>query len=411
MDDRKKIADQWHFRWPIMDVLIGGESAIDTPSTFIRNMEEATRFLIAYGYNPDHPQDARLMHAVIVESLTFIERELMPREWKKGLRPPVEILQCDDPRWLLVWAAEYDEPNKFRRAWACALLRVMHSIAHIEGSYRYVNVDAAKSQIRQRFEEFLERDQFGQVTAFTDGSMRVPLVRFDWKGAKSRRSILLKLLHKRANVAETIYDLVGVRFVTRTQPETVLLLKMLVELGIVSYPNCVPSRARNALVDTDEFRKRIDELRGQLLSEKVDIATFESKIADLILPHPDRESEASQTSNPHTAANYRSLQLTGRQLIRGINPAFSWLAKMTQAAESLSDRTAKAGVKELIAALQGWHGMDRELDMFAFFPFEVQIMDETAYTQNSQGAASHTRYKNSQLRAARRRVLGEVLQK
>lgn len=406
MDDRRKIADQWHFRWPVMDVLLGGASSIDTPSTFIRNMEEATRFLIAYGYNPDHPTDSRLMHAVIVEALTFIERELMPREWKNGLRPPPEIMQCDDPRWLLVWAGEHDEPNRMRRAWSCAMLRVMHSIAHIEGSYRYVNVDAARDQIRRRFEEFLERDGSGMVKAFGDSSLKVPLVRFDWKGAKSRRSILLKLLHKRGNVAETIYDLVGVRFVTKNQAETVLLLKMLVDLGIVSYPNCVPSRARNALVDTDEFRVRIDDLRGQLLSGALDIETFQRKISKLTLPHPGGESE-----NPHTASSYRSLQLTGRQLIRGLNPAFAWVSKLGQAAAGLPDKVAAAGLRELVDVMQYWHGMDREMDMFAFFPFEVQIMDEASYMQNSQGAASHSRYKNSQLRAARRRVLGEVLQK
>jgi uncharacterized protein (TIGR04562 family) len=64
---------------------------------------------------------------------------------------------------------------------------------------------------------------------------------------------------------------------------------------------------------------------------------------------------------------------------------------------------------ELTAALRGWRGMDREVDMCAFFPFEIQIMDQKSYTQNNQGAAAHGRYKSSQLRAARRRVLGEIL--
>ena len=211
MDNKKQIAEQWHFRWPVMEVLIGGESSIDTTSTYVRTMEDATRFLLSYGYNPDDPSDARMMHAVIVEALAFIERELMPREWRNGVRPPEEILLCDDPRWLLVWAAEHEDSHRIRRAWACAVLRVMHSIAHIEGSYRYVNVDAARAQIKARFEDFLRRDAADQVTGFGQGETFVPLVKFEWKAVKSRQSILLKLLHKRANVAETIYDLVGVR--------------------------------------------------------------------------------------------------------------------------------------------------------------------------------------------------------
>ena len=404
MDMKKKIAGHWHFRWPVMDVLIGGASSIDTPSTFVRTMEDATRFLISYGYNPDNPSDARMMHSVIIEALTFIERELMPREWRNGIRPPQEITVCDDPRWLLVWAEENDDAHRVRRAWACAVLRIMHSIAHIEGSYRYVNVDAARNQIRERFETFLQRNESGEVTGFGQGDLVVPLVRFDWKGEKSRQSILLKLLHKRANVAETIYDLVGVRMVAVNQADTLLLVRMFTDLGIVSYPNCIPARARNTLVDVDRFHRELDDLRGLLMSDKISPQQFSKRMAALALPPP-----AVDSGNPHSASTYQSIQLTGRQLIRGMSPAFSWLHRFDEAANELGYGPAAKALKELAAALRGWRGMDRELDMCAFFPFEIQIMDQKSYTQNSQGAAAHGRYKNSQLRAARRRVLGEIL--
>ena len=404
MDAKKQIAAHWQFRWPVMDVLIGGESSIDTPSTYVRTMEEATRFLVSYGYNPDHPADARLMHSVIVESLAFIERELMPREWRNGLRPPAEIMACDDPRWLLVWAAQHEEAHRLRRAWSCAVLRVAHSIAHIEGSYRYVNVDAAREQIKSRFEEYLQRNSAGTVTGFGHGDLIVPLVKFDWKAAKSRQSILLKLLHKRANVAETIYDLVGVRMVTMNQADSLLLIRMLTDLGIMSYPNCIPARARNSLLDVDRFRAELDNLRGLLLSDKISPDQFQKRMAALAIPPP-----AEEVDNPHSAATYRSIQLTGRQLIRGMNPAFAWLRRFEEASRTLGRTQASKALKELTAAIKGWHGMDREMDMCAFFPFEIQIMDQTSYTQNSQGAAAHGRYKSSQLRAARRRVLGEVL--
>lgn len=404
MDAKKQIAAHWQFRWPVMDVLIGGESSIDTPSTYVRTMEDATRFLLAYGYNPDHPADARLMHGVIVEALAFIERELMPREWRGGLRPPPEIMACDDARWLLVWAAVHDDAHRVRRAWACAVLRVAHSIAHIEGSYRYVNVDAARDQIKSRFEEYLQRNAAGEVTGFGQGDLVVPLAKFDWKAAKSRQSILLKLLHKRANVAETIYDLVGVRMVTTSQADALLLIRMLTDLGIVSYPNCIPARARNTLLDVDKFRAELDNLRGLLMSDKITSDQFRKRMSALVFPPP-----AEDPGNPHSAHSYRSIQLTGRQLIRGMNPAFGWLQRFEEGTRAFGRTQASKALKELAAALKGWHGMQRELDMCAFFPFEIQIMDQKSYSQNSQGAAAHGRYKSSQLRAARRRVLGEVL--
>ncbi|MEY4632069.1 MAG: hypothetical protein RIQ81_2189 [Pseudomonadota bacterium] len=399
MDEKKQMAARWQFRWPLMDVMIGGESSIDTHATYVGSMQDATRFLQAYGYDADHPSDARMMHATIVEALTFIERELMPREWRAGNRPPDEILNCDDPRWLMVWAAEHDEPHKARRAWACAVLRVAHSIAHIEGSYRHVDVGVAKEQIRARFEQFLQRDTSGKVTGFGQGDVVVPLHKFDWKNSKSRQSILLKLLHKRANVAETIYDLVGLRLVTHTQADTLLVVRMLTDLGIVSYPNCIPARARNTLIDLDTFRRELDELRGLMLSGKLTSAQFNRRMDGLALPAP-----AETADNPHSAVTYRSIQLTGRQLIRGRGSSLGWLTGL----EAGGSQREKA-LGDLIAGIKEWRGMDQLLDARAFFPFEIQIMDVKSYSQNSQGAAAHGRYKSSQLRAARRRVLGEVL--
>ena len=206
----------------------------------------------------------------------------------------------------------------------------MHSIAHIEGSYRYVNVDAARAQIKARFEDFLRRDAADQVTGFGQGETFVPLVKFEWKAVKSRQSILLKLLHKRANVAETIYDLVGVRMVVDSQADALLLVRLLTDFGIVSYANCIPARARNNLVDVDKFRRELDELRGLLMSEKISPEQFTMRMGNLVLPSPPEDID-----NPHSAATYRSIQLTGRQLIRGMNPAFQWLQRFDEAAEAL----------------------------------------------------------------------------
>jgi uncharacterized protein (TIGR04562 family) len=44
----------------------------------------------------------------------------------------------------------------------------------------------------------------------------------------------------------------------------------------------------------------------------------------------------------------------------------------------------------------------------AFFPFEIQIFDETSFKDTQKGQSSHERYKESQIKAARRRVLAPV---
>ena len=45
-----------------------------------------------------------------------------------------------------------------------------------------------------------------------------------------------------------------------------------------------------------------------------------------------------------------------------------------------------------------------------FFPFEIQIMDKQTFLINQKGLGSHTEYKQNQLEAARKRVLGKILE-
>jgi uncharacterized protein (TIGR04562 family) len=123
IDIKKKLLDEWTFSWPIMNVLIGGRSSIDLPEIQISGFEEATAFIKSYGYDPEKIHDARLMHAAICESLSFIERWLMPKEWKNGLQPPDEVLMCHDPRNLLLWACDRSSAAIQRRLWSCAILR------------------------------------------------------------------------------------------------------------------------------------------------------------------------------------------------------------------------------------------------------------------------------------------------
>ena len=60
--------------------------------------------------------------------------------------------------------------------------------------------------------------------------------------------------------------------------------------------------------------------------------------------------------------------------------------------------------------LKNWpSGKEARFDA-AFFPFEVQILDATSHQHAQSGEANHDRYKSSQIRAARKRVLSQVLE-
>src|SRR5690606_3119633 len=114
--------------------------------------------------------------------------------------------------------------------------------------------------------------------------------------------------------------------------------------------------------------------------------------------------------NPHSSKTYRSIQLTCRQLIRVRNPELGWLDKMRAVVERGEVPAEKRQLcHELITYVEGWDGLRENRELEAFFPFEVQILDSSAYSEVVGGSAAHDRYKESQIRAARRRVLGPVL--
>jgi uncharacterized protein (TIGR04562 family) len=407
MNDKAFLADFWRFPWPIMDVLIAGKSSIDLPELRKSDWSEATEFVRGYGYDPEDPQDLMKLHAVLVEAIAFIEDKLVgPREWSRGIRPPDQVLACEDPRHLIVWASSTSPEERLLRAWACAVLRVMHTIIHIEGVTRMASLAVARDQIMTRFNKYIMRDADKSLW-LGEGDQRIRLERVEWKHHKTRHSIILKLLHKRDNVAETIYDYLGVRIVTARLCDVMVAVKLLHKLNMISYPNCYPARARNTLVDYGRFRSQIETLRDMLTAGSISPEEFETMVARLTAAE-----EATPSSNPHSSASYRSIQLTGRQLIHVRNERFEWLDKLKR---EISGRQMPLEVMRILHELEylvdGWYSIREARDGNAhFFPFEVQIMDQEAHAQATSGDANHDRYKLSQIRAARKRVLSKVLE-
>ena len=136
---------KWSFRWGLMDVLIGGKSPIDLKKLGLTDRVKAKKFVESYGFYCDKDGDLRFIHKTIVEALSFIERDLMPREWNNGIKPPDEVLMCNDILQILTWASagEKDGHEGLYAVWACAILRVVHTIAHIHGVQRHADVDEA----------------------------------------------------------------------------------------------------------------------------------------------------------------------------------------------------------------------------------------------------------------------------
>lgn len=401
---KKEQLQLWDVSWPILGVLIGGHSSIDLQGLGVRDLADATQFVMSYGYDVTLPDHRKFIHSTIVEALSFIERHLMPEEWRRGKTPPEEVLLCDDVRVLLLYASGNGGGTEHHKRWSCAVLRVMHTIAHLEGVHRTADFEAAREQIESRFAGYLTIEADG-TSWLGQGEMRVPLHKVEWKKGKGRESIILKLLHKRANVAETIHDILGVRLVTSRLCDVVLAVRILQHFYMVTFPNCNPSRARNTLFDFETFQTEVERIKDLLKNNDITPTEFQTLAAEIAAPIVNLER-----SNPHSASAYQAIQFTCRQLIRWPNPLVSWLTRVGQLGELAADPRDKGAMEGLVGLVKGWMGVQQSLELSAFFPFEVQVLDRRAYGQNQFGDAAHDKYKRSQSRAARRRVLTAVLE-
>ncbi len=402
--ERNRLILEWTFPWHVMDIMLGGKSAIDLNVLKIRNVAEAGEFIRAYGFDMDSMEDRRLSHALIIEALHLVETILMPKEWRDGNQPPDDILRCDDPRHLLLWASDDHFSFQRRGAWACALLTVIHTISYVESIGHYEEVEFAREQILGRFKKFIFVDDEAKLWLGVP-EQKIELFRVDWKDSKSRESIILKLLHKRANIAETIHDLLGVRIVTRRPEDVMLVVKYLRQFYMVTFANTNPTRIRNTLIDVEAFKAGLEIMVEDLVKGRIEPDTFKQKIAVLAIPE-----DKVNLNNPHSAKDYRAIQMTCRQLIRMENPSFEWIKTVRRAllTSQLSDQI-RNDLRKFIDFVETRASVKKNLRYSEFFNFEVQIMDEQSYHRNSYGTAAHDKYKSAQVKTARRRVLFEVL--
>jgi uncharacterized protein (TIGR04562 family) len=391
-----------------MDVLIGGKSPIDLKRLGIKDEQTAKKFVESYGFNLDRVDDQKFVHMTIVEALSFVEKVLMPKEWGQGKKPPNEILLCSDVVDLLLWASMGKEDGKrgLLSLWSCAILRVVHTIAHIHGVQRHADIDEARNQIISKFRKALFRSDKGRLMLGNSKSF-VELEKVEWKADKARASIILKLLHKPANVAETIYDFIGVRIVTKNYPDVMQVVKILGEQFLISFPNANPKRARNSLIDLEDFREKVTELKNQLDSKEISPEEFVELVSDI--QFDDRNSK--KRANPHSASSYRSIQMTCRQLIHFKDPAMRWLDKSYHyLKKSNLSNTKNEILLDTLDFVKSWYeSLGIVEDLKVFFPFEVQVFDKETRQNIEMSEANHIFYKKAQVRTARKRILSEVI--
>jgi uncharacterized protein (TIGR04562 family) len=385
---------QWSIGESVLDVLIGGTSFLDSKEGFSNSFtdtESIENFVLAYGYDPQDPIENAELQGNLQEAIRFIKRYFLKPENPQGiaLEMPKKINDLIDVRELLRYAST---PTSELRPWACAILKVVHTISHIDRDIRTHYFSEIQKQIFDRFYRFLNRDESGQLYLgrTVDDELRVDLVEFQVKPKKARDSILMKLLHKPESVAEELFDRVGIRFITRNRVDAVRVVHFLDQTNVIVAANIKPSRSRNTLIDTKYFR---EVLEHNLSKPGVLHELLES------VPHPQERAD-----NPFSSEHYRAIQFTCRQFIKIRNSIADQIrdlkttartAEMDQNLSNIIDRIDPKTIQRMIRF---------------FYPFEIQVMDQASHIENEKGRSAHAEYKKAQQNSALYRVMGPLAQ-
>jgi uncharacterized protein (TIGR04562 family) len=386
-------SQKWKIGESVLDVLIGGVSFLDSKEgfkgSFVDN-DAAEKFLHGYGYDIIDPIELAELQGSMQEAIRFIKRYFLLPENQEGLALEIPKKMSDllDVRELLMHASS-DENSEYRN-WACSILRVVHTINHIDRDIRTHYFTEIQKQIFDRFYRYLHRDEDGQLYLGRSSvdPLRVDLVEFQVKPKKARDSTLMKLLHKPESVAEELFDRVGIRFITKNRVDAIRVVHFLEQAHVIVAANIKPSRSRNTLIDTAAFKAGLEL--------NVDEDQLQTKLEGT--PYPPSKDGSNQFSSDH----YRAIQFTCRQLIKIKNSLADEIRELKQ--------TSKG--QEVDAALQSViDKMDpRQIQRMIrfFYPFEVQVMDEVSFIENEKGRSAHVEYKKAQQKAALYRVMGSL---
>jgi len=372
----------------VTQVILGGGSPIDLEGLRIHSHEEAWTFAFNYGYDMSVPaQRARVVH-VYEDAVDFLEGVVLEGT---DLHVPNELRSLGDPLDLLIWASE--RPRTLSGRWSCAILRVMHTLFHVDHNVNLRFLPEIQRQVFNRYDQHLVCEE-GRW--FLRGAYEVPLTAVERKENKDRVSMLLKMLHKPENVAETIYDQIGIRFVAEDKLGVLMVIRFLLDHHVLMPTHIKPSRSRNLLIDMEALDAWMMELPPAFCIQDLSPAEREALSATLALKTPGKDQ------NPFSSKDYAAVQFTARTLVRLPSPA-------TRALETLQSRLQTMGDTELSDLVSIPELIEEQEEFTFFFAHEVQVMEQSGFQNSRSGPASHTEYKQRQRDAARRRVLQGIL--
>lgn len=402
---RPSYLSEYAFNWETLDVVCSGKSSLDATNylTELHDKNQVANFLYGYGFDINDPVESAELFGIFQEAIQFIKRYFLKEGNPEGLdlRVPNYLFTITNISELFL-AATGHSSSKLKteeQLWAGVVLKIMHTLLHTDKDLRYRYYSTIQQQIFDRFYKFIHRDDQNQLFLKNEQGTSILLHDFQTKAKKTRDSIVIKLLHKQENVAEELFDRIGVRFITKNKLDALRVVKFLHRNHVIMINNIKPSRSQNTLVDLAMLRKKIYSLYKEVLRHNLSEDNFYQKLNSLI---DEGQPVRVQHDNKHSLDEYRAIHFTGRQLIKYRNPFMASFNEVRKLALKNKENPVSQALLHLDTS-----AISR--DVRFFYPFEVQITDYESHLQNSQGEASHAEYKKSQLKSAMKRIFRPII--
>lgn len=406
MAQRPSYLTDYGFNWETLDIVCSGKSSLDATNylTELSDKDQVANFLYGYGFDISDPVESAELFGIFQEALQFIKRYFLKEGNPEGLdlRVPTYLYSITNISELFLAATGYSSVKlkNDEQLWAGVVLKVMHTLLHTDKDLRYRYFSTIQQQIFDRFYKFIHRDEENRLFLGTDASTSIPLFDFQTKAKKTRDSIVIKLLHKQENVAEELFDRIGVRIITYNKLDALRVIKFLHRNHVTIINNIKPSRSQNTLIDLKTLRTRIFSLYKESIRSNMSEDIFYQRLNALI---EECSPIKKHHDNRHSSEEYRAIHFTGRQLIKYRNPFMSSFNEVRK--QALKDKE-----NPLSQALLQLDTSPISRDVRFFYPFEVQLTDYESHIKNTQGEASHDEYKKSQLRSAMKRIFRPIIE-
>jgi hypothetical protein len=220
-----------------------GTSVIDWQRLAFTQRHEVDHFLRLCRFDPGSPADQAWMRGVIHDAADYLRDTFR-------YRVPPEVAQPAEAQELFLFASGSAGP-RLRKS-ACIVLKVCHVIHHIEGRDLFHRLPLSEEDFGAMAEERV-RAIFGQMR---DAGLPI---REAQSSAKSRASVISKLLQKAETLAAEVYDRTRFRVVVAERADVLPMLRELTQ-RLFPFHLVVPGQSHNSLIDSGpEGRQRQGE--------------------------------------------------------------------------------------------------------------------------------------------------------